>query len=107
MGAHAEPVLDQSDRFWKSPEDDIPEQMMTRRPDHPRRPSGGKFDFASFRPQYDRTTPGYFIAPSTDCIEVIVNATMTYMTLFRILLDQDGRPIRAAIYTNCPGHHDV
>lgn len=112
--ANAEPVFDKESRFWKS-QDELADEDTVGNCDtlheHKRRmerqerldKSG---DFSGFRPKYDSSVPGWFIAPA-DCTEVIINADMSFMKLFRVLLDEDGRPIRAAIYISNPNHDEV
>merc|ERR1712232_1348640 len=42
--------------------------------------------------------PGWFRAPSEDCIEIDVNIALPRRgSIIRLLLDADGKPLRAAI----------
>jgi len=101
------PVFDKADRFWKS-EEDISDAMQQPSQQHRRKNLRGDLDIAKCRPEYrSDQPPEWFTAPSADCTELVVNARLRFMTLFRVLLDMDGRPIRAAILVDCPNHDAV
>merc|ERR1712194_769773 len=97
-------------RFWAQPgaamAKDDPDRESDEDDDQPSR--GSKADLTKFRPRrHDRQPPGWFESPSDDCVELVINAAMTFMTLLRVLLDADGNPIRAAVVMNCPNHDKV
>merc|ERR1719469_1305217 len=97
-------------RFWALPgaaaAKDDPDRESDEDDAGPRR--GSKADLTKFRPRrHDGQPPGWFESPSDDCVELVVNADMTFMTLLRVLLDADGTPIRAAVVMDCPNHDKV
>jgi len=103
--AKCQPVFDQADRFWKTPEEIANARSTPKPTPHARRRRSG-FDITECKPLYG--SPDWFALPSTDCTELIVNATpMCNMTIFRVLLDADGCPIRAALLADCPNHDQV
>merc|ERR1712136_435573 len=75
----ATPVLADSERLWRVPGT-----------------CSGQQDGSEDVPP--RTNLLYFLAPSADCTELLVNATIPFVThLERVLIDSEGRPIRAAM----------
>mmetsp|Transcript_15996 Transcript_15996/g.32484 ORF Transcript_15996/g.32484 Transcript_15996/m.32484 type:complete len:302 (+) Transcript_15996:86-991(+) len=100
------PVFDDADRFWRVPvdasrdtdaEDDKLDELQLR--------------FQALCEADDKSSrtnprpPGKgFKAPSDDCTELLVDAQMPCFRLLRVLVGPDGMPIRAAIFTECPGH---
>merc|ERR1712194_324296 len=97
-------------RFWARPgaamAKDDPKRETDEDGDQSRR--GSKADLTKFRPRrHNSQPPGWFESPSDDCVELVVNAHMTFMTLLRVLLDADGNPIRAAVVMDCPNHDKV
>merc|ERR1712187_270605 len=111
--ARSEPPLDRADRFWKLPdtaaEEKLDESVEVAANSHvfSKRRGPSEFDITKCRPQHDTSVPGWFTAPSSECTELVVNATLSIMTLFRVLLDPQGRPIRAALLVSCPNHDEV
>lgn len=101
------PVFSETDRFWKSPESLTPNEKIESRPwpalDCPLHSEDD--DLSKHRPRYHASD--WFTAPSADCTELIVNARLPFMTLLRVLLNTEGRPIRAAVLVLCPNHDPV
>jgi len=114
----AMPVFAEADRFWKLPAeveeaDSTEVQGSARSPDLTQRRSARRIprqqskDFESARPNASPIVPGWFVAPSSGCTELVVNTSLSVITLLRVLVDAQGLPVRAAVFTECPNHDQV
>eukprot|EP00747_Dinoflagellata_sp_TGD_P169648 gnl/TRDRNA2_/TRDRNA2_199156_c0_seq1.p1 gnl/TRDRNA2_/TRDRNA2_199156_c0~~gnl/TRDRNA2_/TRDRNA2_199156_c0_seq1.p1 ORF type:complete len:354 (-),score=32.89 gnl/TRDRNA2_/TRDRNA2_199156_c0_seq1:193-1254(-) len=103
------PALDRSDKLWQWPP---PKRMAGSAGTVPPTPQGVRSTFphldedgnAAHGGQSSRSpTLGAFVAPSADCTELIVNVPLpgryglAECSLARVLLDADGRPVRAGL----------
>jgi hypothetical protein len=94
-----EPVFDQEDLFWRSPDDmEVDTEPLPRR---------GYLSVYDEDDTSDCRPRSQFTAPAANCTELIVNTTLPFLTLCRVLLDTHGRPIRAALLVGCPNHDEV
>jgi len=63
---------------------------------------------SSLRPQYD-AVPGWFVEPTSGCTEILCDATVGQLKILRLLINQDGEPVRAALHLQrgSPLHEEV
>lgn len=119
------PVGSEADRFWLLPEEPAggnvgdgsstaataagqegSEPAGRQRRVSPRRRRHSEEEWTSCTPERGSRSD-WFRAPSADCTELVVNISLPFMRLLRVLLDPDGRPVRAAVHTVAPNHDEV
>ncbi|CAE7276039.1 unnamed protein product [Symbiodinium sp. CCMP2456] len=63
---------------------------------------------SSLRPKHG-AVPGWFVEPSSGCTEILCEATVGQLKILRLLINQDGEPIRAALHLQraSPLHEEV
>lgn len=63
---------------------------------------------SSLRPKYG-AVPGWFVEPSSGCTEILCEATVGQLKILRLLINQDGEPVRAALHLQraSPLHEEV
>jgi len=108
---HAMPVFAEADRFWKLPaEVEVADPAEDKASITAKRRGWERYnaeEFESARPIASPNVPGWFVAPSNDCTELVVNTSLSVIQLLRVLVDAQGRPVRAAVFTACPNHDQV
>lgn len=108
--ARAEVIREPTERFWR-----LPSEVADAAAENQSAESSGDtlhFEWRTretalkdARPQRRGKSSGWFQAPSEDCVELKVDASLPFACLARVLIDEEGRPVRVAMVKNpCPSH---